>query len=490
MPERRVPLPVGCSDTLRPPAPEFAFENVVRAESPVGINFMTSKPNRNHGRHGIRTYIMMPLDFGQDHGWLSNNDALHGVLNALRHAGVRGVMVDVWWGMCEREPQNYDFGKYLWLADACRKHNLRMQAVMGFHSCGGNVGDNVYVPLPDWAIKATDEHEAWYRERDQQDCDKHRHDLNREYISLGADHCAFLPGSHGLRTPIDAYKHFVQAFCNTMEKHGFTDGTVTEIQVGMGPCGEARYPSYPLRDGKWRFPGMGELQCFDKYLMTSLAIAANRGGHPAAWGVPPTDTGRYNDYAEDAPFYNGEHHSARGRFFLRWYSEALIQHVEDVLKAVTPAARATNIDVAVKVAGIHWGYLTSARAPECNAGYLVNEDYCFYDEIAGVLREHGAVLDFTCLEMASENQPSGANAAPRQLVHDVLETAARAGVPVAGENALECYDRDSYNRVVEAFRWSRAQPHGFTLLRLTGTLLRNDNLHTLKRLCEKLRQIR
>jgi hypothetical protein len=37
-----------------------------------------------------------------------------------------------------------------------------------------------------------------------------------------------------------------------------------EIQVGMGPCGELRYPSYPEANGTWRFPGIGEFQCYDK----------------------------------------------------------------------------------------------------------------------------------------------------------------------------------------------------------------------------------
>ena len=30
---------------------------------------------------------------------------------------------------------------------------LRIQAVMSFHACGGNVGDYAQVPLPDWVLK-------------------------------------------------------------------------------------------------------------------------------------------------------------------------------------------------------------------------------------------------------------------------------------------------------------------------------------------------
>lgn len=32
----------------------------------------------------------------------------------------------------------------------------------------------------------------------------------------------------------------------------------------MGPAGELRYPAYPEGDGRWRFPGTGEFQCYDR----------------------------------------------------------------------------------------------------------------------------------------------------------------------------------------------------------------------------------
>lgn len=39
----------------------------------------------------------------------------------------------------------------------------------------------------------------------------------------------------------------------------FHDGTIVEIEVGLGPCGELRYPSYPETQG-WVYPGIGEFQ--------------------------------------------------------------------------------------------------------------------------------------------------------------------------------------------------------------------------------------
>jgi beta-amylase len=45
---------------------------------------------------------------------------------------------------------------------------------------------------------------------------------------------------------------------------------VQEIQVGMGPAGELRYPSYPESEGTWKFPGIGAFQCYDKVFQLQL----------------------------------------------------------------------------------------------------------------------------------------------------------------------------------------------------------------------------
>ena len=55
---------------------------------------------------------------------------------------------------------------------------------------------------------------------------------------------------------------------------------LTEITVGLGPAGELRYPAYPEGDGRWRFPGVGEFQCYDKYMLADLKRAAEAVGHP------------------------------------------------------------------------------------------------------------------------------------------------------------------------------------------------------------------
>ncbi|KAK8709400.1 hypothetical protein V6N13_060416 [Hibiscus sabdariffa] len=53
-------------------------------------------------------------------------------------------------------------------------------------------------------------------------------------------------------------------FCKNNSRNLNASSLYKEIQVGMGPCGELIYPAYPESNGTWKFPGIGEFQCYDK----------------------------------------------------------------------------------------------------------------------------------------------------------------------------------------------------------------------------------
>lgn len=53
----------------------------------------------------------------------------------------------------ERKPRQYDWGGYRALFEAAKRVGLKIQAVMSFHACGGNVGDSAQVPLPSWVLE-------------------------------------------------------------------------------------------------------------------------------------------------------------------------------------------------------------------------------------------------------------------------------------------------------------------------------------------------
>lgn len=50
---------------------------------------------------------------------------------------------------------------------------------------------------------------------------------------------------------------------------------VEDIVIGSGPCGELRFPSYVEANG-WKFPGVGEFQCYDRRALASLAQVRTR----------------------------------------------------------------------------------------------------------------------------------------------------------------------------------------------------------------------
>ncbi len=133
-------------------------------------------------------------------------------------------------------------------------------------------------------------------------------------------------------------------------------------QVGCGPCGELRYPSYPLAPREhypsgWRWPGIGELQCYDAGMLARAATYLARA-------APPAGVGEYNDAPDDTRFWaapgrsggclpswkrlwrRGRRAGAAGgaggkeRFdsdsgarFLEWYSGTLVAHGGDVMRA-------------------------------------------------------------------------------------------------------------------------------------------------------------
>lgn len=296
---------------------------------------------------------------------------------------------------------------------------------------------------------------------------------NPEYISLGCDTLPVLKG----RTPIQVYSDYMRSFRDTF--CGYLGNTIVEIQVGLGPCGELRYPSYPEANGTWRFPGIGEFQCYDKYMRASLQQAAAAAGHEE-WGRGgPHDAGEYKQFPEETGFFrrDGTWCTEYGDFFLGWYSGMLLEHGDRVLAAAEAVFRGTGAALSAKVAGIHWHYRTRSHAAELTAGYYNTRHRDGYLPIARMLARHGAVLNFTCVEMRDHEQPQEAQCMPEALVRQVAAAARAAGVGLAGENALPRYDGTAHDQVVAAAADRAAEDRmvAFTFLRMGPDLFHPDN---------------
>ena len=57
------------------------------------------------------------------------------------------------WGAVERTPEHYEWSGYREMFELAKSMKLKIQVVLSFHACGGNVGDSAQIPLPDWVLE-------------------------------------------------------------------------------------------------------------------------------------------------------------------------------------------------------------------------------------------------------------------------------------------------------------------------------------------------
>lgn len=428
----------------------------------------------------VPVYVMLPLGVINTKCDLVDPEGLMKQLKLLKSANVDGIMVDCWWGIVEAHtPQEYNWHGYKRLFQIVRELKLKLQVVMSFHECGGNVGDDVCIPLPHWVAEiGRINPDIFFTDREGR--------RNSECLSWGIDKERVLRG----RTAVEVYFDYMRSFRVEFDEF-FQDGIISEIEVGLGACGELRYPSYPVKHG-WRYPGIGAFQCYDQYLMKSLRKAAEVRGH-SFWARGPENAGSYNSQPHETGFFcdGGDYDSYYGRFFLGWYSNVLIDHADRVLSLAKLAFEGTCI--AAKISGIHWWYKTASHAAELAAGFYNPCNRDGYTAIASMLKKHDAALNFTCVELRTLDQYQDfpeALADPEGLVWQVLNAAWDVGIPVASENALPCYDRDGYNKILENAK-PMNDPDGrhleaFTYLRLTPYLMERHNFVEFERFVKRM----
>eukprot|EP01100_Stratorugosa_tubuloviscum_P009619 TRINITY_DN402_c0_g3_i1.p1 TRINITY_DN402_c0_g3~~TRINITY_DN402_c0_g3_i1.p1 ORF type:complete len:454 (-),score=184.89 TRINITY_DN402_c0_g3_i1:155-1516(-) len=415
----------------------------------------------------IPVSVMMPLNTVNNDGTLNNPSKIKQDLQKLKSGSVDGIMIDFWWGIIERTRGIYDFSAYLQLADICKDVGLKLQAVASFHQCGTNVGDSCYILLPQYVLDVGNKNKSiWYT--DQQ------YGIDKEYISLGADHVPLFNGY----TAIDLYTLFFKNLSATFKN--YIPNILDEVQVGLGPAGEMRYPSYQLQDNKWQYCGIGEFQNYDSFMLSDLQNSANAAGHPE-WGHGgPSNAGTYNSYPSQTQFWSDSgfdnYKSDYGKFFLNWYAQKMLSHGEDILNAAKNTFTTNKgLILAAKVSGIHWWYSTSNHAAECTAGYYNTNNNNAYLQIASMFAKYGVTFDFTCLEMKNS---ASCGSAPEDLVKQTRLATNQVNIPYAGENALplctNSCNKDGFNEIIKESTQYGAISR-FTYLRLDDNLIYNTN---------------
>lgn len=458
------------------------------------------------GQGAVPIFIMMPLDTVTMDGMSVNElKKRKPWLQGLKASGVTGVMVDVWWGLCEPAAGQYNWAGYLELCELLKEIGLKLQAVMSFHQCGGNVGDSVSIPIPAWALDPAKRDGLIYRDADGK--------ASLDCLSLSADRKNIFPSKSGRRTALACYHDFMAAFGGAFGK--YLGSTIVEIQVGMGPCGELRYPSYQLSQG-WDYPGTGLIMAHDDGMTQMLKQAADKAGHPEYAEIPAGCPRNTNGSPEDAPIFASRPDAPKeelfrhghGRFFLQWYHKVLLEHGEAVLREAVRAFPVVQgpdgpLAYSVKVSGIHWHCMHASRAAETCAGYTPNPESGTgaYMGVANMLSKVACEVkkpiffNFTCLEMANSNEGPGcvkANSAPEDLIAEVRRACIMTGVPLCGENALQFGLPESPHNLKQIYTqlrgWSNGcqRMHSVTLLRLDDGFARPSSLATLRRWIETL----
>lgn len=206
-------------------------------------------------------YANIPLDTFSEDGKFRFQQNYAEVFKKIKNEGIYGIVVDVWWGITEREPQVYDFSAYRELTNLVKASSLKVKFILSFHECGSTANDDHLIRLPSWVDK-TRQTAIFYTDHDGSSTDS--------YISLFADdEKIFGNPEKGYRTPLEIYSDFMRAFSEEFNKQ--LNDVIDEIVVGLGPSGQLRYPGYRLHSG---FCGNGAFQCFDENAKKSLRAAA------------------------------------------------------------------------------------------------------------------------------------------------------------------------------------------------------------------------
>uniref|UniRef100_A0A0E0N9A0 Beta-amylase n=1 Tax=Oryza rufipogon TaxID=4529 RepID=A0A0E0N9A0_ORYRU len=383
----------------------------------------------------IPVYASLPMGIINSHCQLIDPEGIRAELMHLKSLNVDGVIVDCWWGIVEAWiPHKYEWSGYRDLFGIIKEFKLKVQAVLSFHGSGetGSGG----VSLPKWVMEIAQENQdVFFTDREGR--------RNMECLSWGIDKERVLRG----RTGIEAYFDFMRSF--HMEFRNLTEeGLISAIEIGLGVSGELKYPSCPERMG-WRYPGIGEFQCYDRYMQKNLRQAALSRGH-LFWARGPDNAGYYNSRPHETGFFcdGGDYDSYYGRFFLNWYSGILIDHVDQVLSLATLAF--DGVETVVKIPSIYWWYRTASHAAELTAGFYNPTNRDGYSPVFRMLKKHSVILKFVCYGPEFTIQENNeAFADPEGLTWQVMNSAWDHGLSISVESALPCLDGEMYSQILD-----------------------------------------
>ncbi|AEI40015.1 family 14 glycosylhydrolase [Paenibacillus mucilaginosus] len=387
-----------------------------------------------------KTYVMAPLTKITD--W----NAFRNQLITLKNNNVYAVTTDVWWGDVEGAGDNvFDWSYYKTYADTVRAAGLKWVPILSTHQCGGNVGDDCDIKLPNW---------LWSKgTQDQLTIRSETGFYNKETLS---------PWWSGTAAQYDElYASFASNFS------GYKD-IIAKIYLSGGPAGELRFPSYNTADG-WSYPSRGKLQAYTDSAKADFRTAMQTkygtvGALNTAWGTSLASFSDVSPPSDGDNFFTNGYKSNYGKDFLTWYQGVLEKHVKAIgAKAHSRFDSVFGVPVGAKISGVHWqmNNPTMPHSAEYGAGYYN------YSTLLDAFKSANLDLTFTCLEMTdAQANTAPYYSAPKSLVIQVSNLANQKGIRLNGENALAIGDAGQYQNVAEMlFNYNFS---GFTLLRMSS----------------------
>lgn len=382
-------------------------------------------------------FVGLPLDSVSDCNSVNHGKAISAGLRALKLLGAQGVELPIWWCIAQPESMSeYGWSAYLALARMVRDAGLELR--VSLHLCGSKKRKPAFC-LPKWVKKIAKENpDILFTDRAGQ-----RHE---ECLSFAVDELPVLDG----KTPMQVFSEFFLSF-----RDAFSDlmgSTITDILVGLGPDGELRYPSFPPTTVAQPFTGVGEFQCYDKFMLANLKAQAEALGNPY-WGLSgPHDAPSYNESPISSNFFKdhgGSWETPYGDFFLSWYSNQLLSHGDRLLSIASKTFSNLPLTLSAKVPLLHYWHKTRSHPAELTAGYYNTDTRDGYDSVAEIFARNSCQMVVPGMDQVDKDQPQGLRASPESLVAQIVKASERHGVKMSGENsALTSGD---FSRIKESF---------------------------------------
>ncbi|KAK7399078.1 hypothetical protein VNO78_10253 [Psophocarpus tetragonolobus] len=423
-------------------------------------------------RRGSPVFVTLPVNSVGREGRITRPKAMMFSLKALATAGVEGVVIEIWWGLVEKnKPRVYDWRGYDELFTMACKCGLKVRAVLAFHQHGSGPDDPNWIPLPLWVL------DEIQKDLELTYCDRFGR-RNIEYISLG---CDILPVLRG-RSPIQAYADFMRNFRDTFRT--LLGVIITGVQIGMGPGGELRYPSFssPEPNLAWS-QELGEFQCYDKYMLASLNASARNIGQPEWGNGGPFGTGTLMQNPEHTDFFKndgGSWDTPYGKFFLEWYSDMLLLHGERICREAETIFRGTEVKISAKLAVIHWHYVTQSHPSELTAGYYNTFNRDGYLPIARMFSKYGFSMCCSCFEMQdTAMQKVNPDGSPEGFLRQLLLAARLCDLSLEGQNFSSNLDDGAFTQVLKMSKFYsdgiEKRPFSFNFVRMDKSLFESRN---------------